>query len=327
MAIAPPSAANVARFAADLAALAGEGESGLGVAVSGGPDSLALLLLAAAAYPGRVRAATVDHGLRAENAAEARFVAGLCADLGVPHAILEGELPAGGGSVQARARALRYRLLAGWAGRAGLSYVATAHHVDDQAETLLMRLARGSGLPGLAGIRAARALAQDRDVRLVRPLLGWRRDELAALVAAAGLHAVDDPSNRAPGFDRTRFRALLQASGDLDPVRLADAASHLADCDAALAWAADAAWSLRALRGEGIELDMAGLPREIVRRLVRRAIEEVRAAGGLAGGWREDGLDRLLVTLGAGGRATLAGVLCSGGAVWRFRPAPPRRSG
>ena len=324
MVIAPPPAASVARFAAELAALAG-GAMRVGVAVSGGSDSLALLLLAAAASSGRVQAATVDHGLRSENAEEARFVAGVCEELGVPHATLSAGPPAAGGSVQARARALRYRLLAEWAERAGLSHVATAHHADDQAETLLMRLARGSGLPGLAGIRRARPLSEGSGVQLVRPLLSWRRDELAEVVEAAGLNAVDDPSNRAPKFDRTRFRALLHASAELDPARLADTASHLADCEVALAWAADAAWSLRAVQGEEIEVDMTGLPREIVRRLARRAIEEVRAGSGLAGGWREDGLDRLLATVGGGGRATLAGVLCRGGAQWRFGPAPPRR--
>ena len=326
MAIAPPPAASVARFTAEFDAVAGDAMR-VGVAVSGGPDSLALLLLAAAASRGRVQAATVDHGLRPENAEEARFVAGVCEELGVPHAILSAGPPAAGGSVQARARALRYRLLADWAERGGLSHVATAHHADDQAETLLMRLARGSGLPGLAGIRGARPLSQGSGVRLVRPLLGWRRADLVAVVEAAGLNAVDDPSNRAPEFDRTRFRELLQASGDLDPARLADAASHLADCEAALAWAADAAWSLRAVQGEGIEIDIAGLPREIVRRLTRRAIATIRAERGLTGEWREDGLDRLLATLGAGGRATLAGVLCSGGAQWCFRLAAPRRQG
>lgn len=325
MPIAPPPAASIARFAADLAALEGEREIRLGVAVSGGPDSLALLLLAAAACPGRVRAATVDHGLRPENAEEARFVAGVCKELGVPHAILLGELPTEGGSVQARARTLRYRLLADWAEGAALSQVATAHHADDQAETLLMRLARGSGLPGLAGIRAARPLSQDSDVRLVRPLLGWRRDELADMAKATGLHAVDDPSNRAPAFDRTRFRALLQASDVVDPARLAAAASHLAGCEEALAWAAEAAWALRTVGGDALEVDVSGLPREIARRLARRAIETVRAERGLTRAWREDGVDRLLEALGAGKQVTLAGVLCSGGAIWRFRPAPPRR--
>ena len=325
MPVPPPPDAKVARFRADVAALAGEAPVRLGLAVSGGPDSLALLLLAHAAFPGQVGAATVDHGLRPENAEEARFVAGICERLGVGHAILSSEPLSEGASIQARARALRYRLLADWAENAGLSHVATAHHADDQAETLLMRLARGSGLPGLAGIRGQRLLREHSEVRLVRPLLSWRRTELVSFVEQAGLAAVDDPSNREARFDRTRFRALLAANGELDPARLAEAASHLADCEAALAWAAEAAWSLRAIRGEELELDIEGLPREIVRRLARRAIETIRAESNLTGDWREDGLDRLLDTLASGKRATLAGVLCGGGTTWRFRPAPPRR--
>ena len=325
MAIPPPPDAKAARFREDVAALAGGAPIRLGLAVSGGPDSLALLLLARTAFPGQVYAATVDHGLRPESPGEARFVAGICETLGVPHAILSAGRPPEGASVQARARALRYRLLADWADAAGLSHVATAHHADDQAETLLMRLARGSGLPGLAGIRAQRMLRENSEARLVRPLLDWRRAELVSLVEQAGLTAVDDPSNREARFDRTRFRTLLAASGELDPARLAEAALHLADCEAALAWAAEAAWSLRAVRGAELEIDVSGLPREIARRLARRAIETIRGERGIGGEWREDGLDRLLDTLASGGRATLAGILCSGGAAWRFRPAPPRR--
>lgn len=325
MPVPPPPDAQVARFREDVVALIGDSPVRLGLAVSGGPDSLALLLLACAAFPGQVRAATVDHGLRPENAEEARSAAGICASLGVEHALLAAGRPPAGASMQAQARTLRYGLLADWAETAGLSHVATAHHADDQAETLLMRLARGSGLPGLAGIRGQRAIRENDEVRLIRPLLGWRRAELAELVERAGLTAVDDPSNRAPGFDRTRFRALLAASGELDPIRLAGAASHLADCEAALAWAAEAAWALRAVRGAELEIEMAGLPREIARRLARRAIETIRAESGLGGDWREDGLDRLMESLARGERGTLAGVLCEGGATWRFRPETPRR--
>src|SRR4051812_14140111 len=147
-----PDAALVERFTRDLAAL-GAVEGPLTVAVSGGPDSLALLLLTAAG-PMPVLAATVDHRLRAENAGEAAFVADTCRDLGVAHEILPVTVERDGDGLQAAARHARYAALAGWMDRHGATVLLTAHHADDQAETLLMRLQRGSGVRGLAGIRA-----------------------------------------------------------------------------------------------------------------------------------------------------------------------------
>ena len=137
----------VSRFSQDLAALRPP-QGGLGLAVSGGPDSLALLLLASEALPGQVEAATVDHGLRAESAAEAEAVAQICATLGVPHAILTVEVATG--NVQAEARRARYAALGGWLAARDLAALATAHHADDQAETLLLRLNRAIGVAGLA---------------------------------------------------------------------------------------------------------------------------------------------------------------------------------
>ena len=315
-----PSADQVERFRRDVGAVARGEPERLGLAVSGGPDSLALLLLAAAAFPGRVAAATVDHRLRPENADEAASVARACADLGVPHAVLaDPAAPISGASLQAQARALRYRLLAGWAGSRGLAFLATAHHMDDQAETVLMRLARGSGLAGLAAVRARR---REGALTVLRPLLAWRRDELAAIVAQAGLAAVDDPSNRSDAYDRTRFRALLADSPPLAVPRLAAAAANLAEAEDALAWAAEAAWRARAEASDGgFGLDMAGLPAELVRRLAERAIGEVRGDPG----WRRDKLGAALVEVGRGRPVTLAGVRIAGGARWRFEPEPPRR--
>jgi tRNA(Ile)-lysidine synthase len=150
------------------------------------------LLLAAAHAPARVAVATVDHGLRAEAAEEAAAVAALCARLGVPHATLRLTM-ATGSAIQARARAARYAALAGWARAEGLAALATAHHLDDQAETLAMRLNRGAGARGLAGMRAVATVPGDPALPLLRPLLGWRRAELAAVVRACGLDAADDP--------------------------------------------------------------------------------------------------------------------------------------
>jgi tRNA(Ile)-lysidine synthase len=307
------------RFRRDLQALTGAAPERLAVAVSGGPDSLALLLLAHAAAPGQVVAATVDHRLRPENAEEARLAARVCASLGVPHAILSADAPPAGASVQALARALRYRLLAGWAQGCGALFLATAHHVDDQAETVLMRLARGAGVAGLSGVRPARP---EGEVTLVRPLLGWRRSELAPIVEGAGVVPVDDPSNRSGAYDRTAFRVLLDGNGILSSPRIAAAASHLREAEEALAWAADREWQARAeVDVSGISLNVAGLPPELLRRLVARAVETLTDSD-----WRRDKLATALDALRRGEASTIAGLRILPGALWRFEHAPPRRT-
>ncbi|MBS0502200.1 MAG: tRNA lysidine(34) synthetase TilS [Proteobacteria bacterium] len=300
-----------ARFAAALAALGVPEDEAIGVAVSGGPDSLALLLLAAEAQPGRVRAATVDHGLRPEARAEADAVAAVCARLGVPHAILSVAVE---GSVQAGARAARYAALADWCRAQALNWLATAHHADDQAETLLMRIARGAGLSGLAGVRARRPLSEG--VTLIRPLLDWRKAELETL--AAPLSPALDPSNADPAYDRTAARALLASTPWLEAERLAASAAHLAEAEAALHWAADQAFAER-VRDD--TLDPAGLPPEIVRRLVLH----IFAAFGEAP--RGPELARLIAALQEGRAVTLGTVKASPGRRWTFAPAPPRRTG
>lgn len=313
-----PDPVGVDRFRADLETLTGPAPSLLGVAVSGGPDSLALLLLAAAAFPDRVRAATVDHKLRPESAAEAAFVRDICARLAIPHATLAaGDAIAG--NVQAGARALRYRLLAGWAAAEGIDWLLTAHHRDDQAETLLMRLQRGSGLAGLAGIRAA---AEILGLRVARPLLGWSRAELADLVAAAGLEAVQDPGNRDERYDRARLRRRLGEADWIDPAPLARSAQALAEAEFALEWSVERliAERVEAVRG-GLAFDPAGIPPELRRRALLRLFALLVPADPPRG----DAVQRLLATLDAGGTATLAGVKCEGGPVWRLAPEPPRR--
>ena len=309
----------IQRFERDLAALA-PAPGKIGVAVSGGPDSLALLLLAAAARPGEIEAATVDHGLRQGSAAEANMVAGLCETLGVPHHILTVNWPSPPtANLQARARAVRYEELTGWALARRLPLVATAHHADDQAETLLMRLARGAGLSGLVATRARREL--DDGIDLIRPLLGWRKQELSEIVATAGLTAVDDPANRDPRHDRARMRAVLRDAEWADPMRLAATATWLAEADAALDWA------LAGLRKERIErdgaalwLDPQGVPAELLRRLLLAAFAELGVPLP-----RGPDLARALASLAAGRTATLSGLKLESGERWRLSAAPPRR--
>src|SRR5438309_4044763 len=259
------------RFSADLDGLLPP-DARIGVAVSGGPDSLALLLLAAAARLGQVEAATIDHGLRAEARGEAAMVAIICDGLKVPHATLTArwsEVPET--AIQERARNQRYRLLGYWAEERGLDALATAHHAEDQAETLLMRLARGSGVRGLAGMRP-RSVSPGAHMRLIRPLLGWRRAELELICERAGLSPVADPSNQDERFERVRVRRALAALDWLDAGSVAQSASNLADADAALEWAMKAEWTRSVHeKRDCITYRPSEVPVEIVRRVGARA--------------------------------------------------------
>ncbi|HEX8669891.1 MAG TPA: tRNA lysidine(34) synthetase TilS [Allosphingosinicella sp.] len=313
-----PPAHRVERFRCALAGLWSNADGRIGIAVSGGPDSLSLLLLADAALPGRIEAATVDHRLRPGSAAEAEFVARICERRTVPHRTLTVETPPEG-SVQAAARALRYRLLAQWAQERGLCAIATAHHADDQAETLLMRLLRGSGLGGLAGIRAVHSAG---GVPVVRPLLAWRRAELEEVAKAAEIAPISDPSNDDERYDRSRIRRRLRENPWLSPEPLARSAAALAEAEAALEWSVDRVWGERVRRnGSGYDLDARALPQELRRRLALRILAALGAEAP-----RGEALQRLLGALAAGGTATLAGVKGMGGETWRFEPAPPRRA-
>ncbi len=332
--VAAPDAARVARFRADLESLTGcapDPRAPLGLAVSGGPDSMAMLLLAAAAWPGAVRAATVNHGLRPEAAEEAAMVQAVCATLDVPHATLERssdhELA---GNVQNLARALRYRLLADWAIDASVRWVAVAHQRDDVAETFLMRARRGSGVGGMAAMLPVRPILGDDpgSPLLVRPLLDWSRAELAGLARCAGMPFVEDPSNADPRYDRSRMRGVIGACDELPAGRLALAARNLRHAEDAIDWALTRELPER-VRGEGADLtvDVTDLPYELRRRLARHAIDSVRAAGGLTRPWGDQGLDRFAAALDRGDAATLAEVMAHPhGASWRFRLAPSRRS-
>lgn len=289
----------------------------MALAVSGGPDSCALLLLAHAAIPGRIEAATVDHGLREGAGAEAELVGTICDGLNVPHRTLSVIVPAG--NLQDAARRARYRALVDWAEERGLGAMATAHHADDQAETLLMRLNRGSGVAGLAGVRA-RGLAPGSQVPLLRPLLHWRRAELGRVAEMAGVPTAIDPSNADARFDRVRIRGALAEDGWIDPLAVAASAVHLADADAALEWAADREWQ-EAVTAAGNGFRYApSAPRAIRMRIVARIIARLGATP------RGSAVARMADLLQAGEAGSLAGVLAKvREGSWYFDPEPKTR--
>jgi len=311
------------------------------LAVSGGPDSLALLWLAARWRNARKHgpdliAVTIDHGLRAESAREAREVKRVAGTLGVPHSTLRwsGTKPATG--VPAAARQARYRLLAEAAGKHGASHVFTAHTLDDQAETVLMRMARGSGLAGLA----AMTRETDRDgIRLARPLLDVPKARLLATLAKAGLGFASDPGNTDPRFARARLRALLPslAAEGCDARNLARLASRLGRANAAIEAMVDGAERVLAARDPShTDLPVsffAALPEEVRLRLLHRRLNAVGHEGPAALRKVEAllaSLDDALAETGSADRRTvkrtLAGavVSLSGGRI-RIEAAPRRR--
>lgn len=308
------------------------------VAVSGGPDSTALLVLAARWRAGRPQgpelfAATVDHGLRHASADEATAVAGLAATLGVPHQTLAwtGAKPARG--LQEAAREARYALLCEAARAVGASAIALAHTCDDQAETVLFRMARGSGLSGLAGMRAESTRA---GLVLLRPLLGLPKLRLMATLEAAGLPYVRDPTNLDIRFARPRLRALAPglAEEGLDARRLARLAARLGRADAALEAATDGAAARLAIPGgrDGQIFDadgFAALPAEIALRLLGRAIGAAGTEGPVELAKLEALLERLACAIAgpaAPFRRTLAGAMVSiRGREVHVSSAPPRR--
>jgi tRNA(Ile)-lysidine synthase len=272
-----------------------EGLRGLLLAVSGGSDSTALLVLAARWAKKRKRgpkllAVTVDHGLRAEAKREAAAVKRLARRLGVPHRTLRwgGRKPKTG--LQEAARIARYSLLAQAALRAGYDHILTAHTLDDQAETVLFRLARGSGLTGLAGMAHASAvpIGGDTAVFLVRPLLRVPKSRLVATLKAAGISHSEDPTNRDPRFTRVRWRSLMPALAQegLDARGLTRLAMRVRRAEATIEFAVGAARAALAPapwpeRGP-IAFEAArfgNLPAEVALRLLGRAIAQTGNEG------------------------------------------------
>jgi tRNA(Ile)-lysidine synthase len=323
------------------------------LAVSGGPDSIALMWLAARwrralARGPRLIAVTIDHGLRAEAAAEAREVKRLARSLELPHRTMRwtGAKPKTG--LPAAARMARYRLLAQAARSHGATHILTAHTRDDQAETLLMRMLRGSGIAGLG----AMARVTERDgVLLARPFLNVSKSQLIATLKKAKIAFADDPTNRDLHFTRPRIRAVMPvlATEGGDTRNLARLASRLARANAAVEVLVDGAERYLALRDReashrGLDAKtfesktfeaktFAAMPEEIRLRLLLRAINRFGHEGPAELGKVESLLSSLdqAVTKKTARRGpklkqTLAGALVSliDGRI-RIEPAPPRR--
>ncbi|MCJ2114370.1 tRNA lysidine(34) synthetase TilS [Methylobacterium sp. E-025] len=341
------------------------GDAPVVLAVSGGPDSTALMHAAAACRAGALFVATVDHGLRPESADEARAVARAAAALGLPHATLPWEGVRPSTAIQAEARAARYRLLAAHARTVGARLVLTGHTRDDQAETVLMRLIAGSGPAGLAGMRRERPL--EPGLALARPFLDIAKVDLVAWCEAQGVGFARDPSNADDRYGRVRLRRLLPllAAEGFTTERFARIAERAARDDAALAAAADAAFrqavsaplSVGGRRspvpeGEGVaplpppavggggaaaivplRLDgqiLAALPDAVALRVLDLALD--RAGGTLPR--RLERLERLVLgdllpalRSGRAVRRTLRGLAIAADPARRvtIRPAPPRR--
>ncbi len=301
-------AALPARAEAALDRLAGDNRRALGIALSGGGDSMALLHLAAdwAAPRGvGLEAAIVDHRLRPESAAEARFAAKAAESLGIPAQILAWRDHPPAGNLMQSARRARMALIADWARARGLAAVALGHTRDDMAETLLMRLSRGAGLDGLA----AMAESWEKDgILWLRPLLDCGRAELRGWLAARAIPWADDPANENPRYHRARIRAAMAALG-LEPAQLARSARNLAQARDALIPAALALTEGARAEGGALFLPLAPLaeaPGELRRRVLVAALAWITGA---AHPPRQSGLDAAWRAIAAGRRTTLAGTI------------------
>ena len=282
----------------------------IGVAVSGGGDSMALLHLFVRVTRhrgGSLHAVTVDHRLRPEAADEARFVARYCASLNVPHDTLFWDHGAIKGNLQDQARRARYRLIGDWARANRIGEVVLGHTADDQAETFLMGLAREAGLDGLSGMRPSWT---EEGIRWARPYLSTPRGDLRAYLIRHGIDWVEDPSNEDDRFRRVKARRVLAALAPLgiSPGGLAAVASHLAMARSDLVQLAiQTAESLARTSAGEVVFDLPRWKRtgpETRRRLLIAALRWVSSASYAP---RADQITRLDATIQQGRDATLAG--------------------
>lgn len=334
----PVSDAEAAALFADL-----KGQPALVLAVSGGPDSTALMLLAARWRASlkqgpKLIAVTVDHGLRPQAKQEAAAVATLARKLKLAHRTLRwtGRKPKAG--LQQAAREARYRLLSEATRKARATHILTAHTLDDQAETVLIRMARGSGITGLGAMARSAPVPGDGTGKtvLVRPLLDLPKSRLIATLKAAKISFAEDPSNRDPRFTRARLRGVMPVLGEegLDARRLALLARRLKRADDALEQAVAAAEELLVLKsGQGaVTYDRTKyglMPDEIALRLLGRAVARHGTEGPVELG-KLEALKGALDSAHKNGtrfRRSLAGAIVTlAGAEITVEPAPPRRS-
>lgn len=256
-------------------------ENCVGLAVSGGADSLALMVLIQSWAQARLKAPrimvySVDHGLRPEARSEADYVMAEAQRRGFEARVLrwEGNKPTSG--VQAAARSARYRLMGAAMACDGASVLVTAHHLQDQAETVMMRLAHGSGFEGLGGMAP---WSEIEGVKVFRPLLGVSREHLCGLTDAAGLVAVRDPSNEDTHYERVRWRQVMPALArlGLDSAGVAVLARRSREADDAItAWAAQVERELVMIDGFGAAcLDVRAflaLPRAVGAKVLARVM-------------------------------------------------------
>lgn len=296
----------------------------LGVAVSGGGDSMALLSAMAAfvkPFETELYAITIDHGLRESARREIRLVAKACGHLGVQHHVEIWPGWDGGGNLQSHARNARYELITAWALNNQINTIVLGHTANDQAETVLMRLARGAGVDGLAAMSPRRL----RDgITWLRPLLSVKREDLRKYLDTKKMIWAEDPSNENRDFERIRIRDALKV---LEPLgisvdRLSDVASNMADARGALNWHTFLAAKEACNVAMGVvQIDLNSyriLPIEITRRILVGAIMWLNSSDYPP---RRGGIIHVKNAIKQGVSSTLDGcqITRKGGAIYIFR--------
>ncbi|HEY4847667.1 MAG TPA: tRNA lysidine(34) synthetase TilS [Methylocella sp.] len=321
-----PAAGKAGFSAGDIGRLFSPWEAARGIVlgVSGGPDSVAMMLLAAEWVRGRATppplyVATVDHGLRKDSRGEAEMVARWAAGLALPHALLVWDGVKPKSRIQERAREARYELLFEYAAKIGADHVMTAHHADDQAETILFRLLRGTGVCGLSGMASS---SERNGLILARPLLAHAKADLVALCESRAHPFFDDLSNNDPAYARTRIRRLggLLADEGLGRAALLRLGRRAARADAALDARACAVRAGLAARREpgGFRADISALadePEEILLRFLADELKLLSCGKPL----RLERLEALAPRFGQALRAGVAFTATLGGAAFRLQ--------